>query len=325
MKRLTGFPPRRLLSARQAPDGECPERGRRTVDQTRGASAQERSSERDVRAPLGADESVEGRPVADQTAGLFVDGITVVFGGLTALREVTLDVPVGRITGLIGPNGAGKTTLFDVCSGFTKPQSGRTYLGGHDISAVTPASRPRAGLGRTFQRMEIFRTLTVRQNIEFGVEARFLDDNPLSLLGAVRGGRRARNEIRERTDHIIALLGLHEVEARPAGAVSTGHARLVELGRALARGPRVLLLDEPSSGLGEQETDAFAEVVRNLVRESGVGVLLVEHDVNLVLGICQWIYCLEFGSLIFAGDPSELRRSEVVRAAYLGENFEVPD
>jgi ABC-type branched-subunit amino acid transport system ATPase component len=275
-----------------------------------------------VRAP--SDISVAGRSESDGAEGLTVDGVTVVFGGLTAVKEVSIEVAMGRVTGLIGPNGAGKTTLFNVCSGFTKPQSGHIRLDGRDISDAGPSYRPRLGLGRTFQRMEIFRTLSVRQNIEFGAEASFLTDNPLSLLGLLNGGRPARKEARDRADHLLSLLGLEDVEGRPAGAVSTGHARLVELGRALARGPRVLLLDEPSSGLGEEETESFAEVVRDLIRDSGVGVLLVEHDVNLVLGICERIYCLDFGSLIFEGSPTDLRDSPVVRAAYLGDQFELP-
>jgi ABC-type branched-subunit amino acid transport system ATPase component len=254
---------------------------------------------------------------------LRVDGITVRFGGLTALDDVTIEAPQGSITGLIGPNGAGKTTLFNVCSGFQPPSSGRVYLGDREVTGMGPVRRARLGIGRTFQVMELFRDLTVRENVEVAVEARSIGDNPLSLLGLRSTDRKARVQNREAVDEILALTGLSSEADVLAGNLPTGRARLLELARSVARGPKLLLLDEPSSGLGARDTERIGELLGNLVRErSGIGVLLVEHDMSLALGICQRINVLDFGRLIFAGTPKEVRTSDIVRDAYLGRSDE---
>ena len=255
-------------------------------------------------------------PLAD---GLSARGVVVRFGGLVALNGVTVDAPRGRITGLIGPNGAGKTTLFNVCCGFQKADEGIVTLDGRDISRESPAHRARSGLGRTFQRMELFGSLTVRENIELAAEATHVGDDPLTQLGLVGGRRKARKETREIADALLHDTGLAGIADHPAGTISTGQGRLVELARALARGPRLLLLDEPSSGLDVAESHEFGQLLIRLVRDRGLGILMVEHDMSLVLGICEWIYVLDFGRPLMNGTADDVRSSDEVRAAYLGQ------
>jgi ABC-type branched-subunit amino acid transport system ATPase component len=246
---------------------------------------------------------------------LQVQNVSVTFGGNVALRDVSLTARTGRVTGLIGPNGAGKTTAFDVCSGFTVPVEGRVFFFGRDLTGVPPARRARLGLGRTFQRMELFDSLTVAENIALGREARFGAGSPWRHVVA-RG--RERHEIADAVDDAICLCGLSPLSTTRAGTLSTGQRRLVELARAVAGGFRFLLLDEPSSGLDQSETAALGRIVRSLADERGIGVLLVEHDMSLVMGICDDLHVLDFGQVIFSGGPSEAKRSERVRAAYLG-------
>ena len=231
---------------------------------------------------------------------LEAQGIAVRFGGLQALDGVSVAAPLGRITGLIGPNGAGKTTLFNVCCGFQQPDDGTVTLDGQDISTLSPARRARLGLGRTFQRMELFGSLTVRENVELAAEAKMLRDS------------------RDRAQQLLETVGLAGLADKPAGQISTGQGRLLELARALARGPRILLLDEPSSGLDAAESHDFGQLLVQLVRDNDLGILMVEHDMSLVLTICEWIHVLDFGRPLMAGTPDEVRNSEAVRAAYLG-------
>jgi ABC-type branched-subunit amino acid transport system ATPase component len=250
--------------------------------------------------------------------GLRASGVVVRFGGLIALDDVTVEAPPGRITGLIGPNGAGKTTMFNVICGFQRSDAGVVELDGQDISHDSPARRAGLGLGRTFQRMELFRSLTVRENVALAAESLHIANDPLTQLGLVGGSRRVRSETADVTDELLAAVGLTAVADRLAGEVSTGQGRLVELARALARRPKILLLDEPSSGLDVAESAAFGDLLVATVEERGVGILMIEHDMSLVLRICQWIQVLDFGRPLMAGTASEVRSSEVVRAAYLG-------
>ena len=252
------------------------------------------------------------------TAGLEATGVVVRFGGLVALDGASLDAPPKRITGLIGPNGAGKTTMFNVCCGFQKADAGSVNLDGVDITKESPAHRARLGVGRTFQRMELFGSMTVRENIEMAAEAVHVGDDPLTQLGVIRGSRASRQGVRETADALIDEVGLADVATQLASEISTGQGRLVELARALARGPRILLLDEPSSGLDAAESATFGELLTHLVAERELGILLVEHDMSLVLNICDWIQVLDFGRPLMAGTPAEVRSSEEVRAAYLG-------
>jgi ABC-type branched-subunit amino acid transport system ATPase component len=250
--------------------------------------------------------------------GLVANSVVVRFGGLVALDGVGLEAPPGRITGLIGPNGAGKTTIFNVCCGFQEADEGQVLLDGHDITKGSPAHRARRGIGRTFQRMELFRSLTVRQNVSLAAESLHVGADPLTQLGLVGGRRKVRDEVAEVTEDLLAATGLTPVAQRLAGEISTGQGRLVELARALARRPRILLLDEPSSGLDVAESAGFGQLLVNLVADRGIGILMIEHDMSLVLNICDWIQVLDFGRPLMAGTPAEVRDSEEVRAAYLG-------
>jgi ABC-type branched-subunit amino acid transport system ATPase component len=259
--------------------------------------------------------------------GLVADGLVVRFGGLVAVDGVSLEAPAGRITALIGPNGAGKTTTFDVCSGFLRPDQGTVTFDGVDVTRVGAARRARLGLGRTFQRLELWSTLSVRRNVELAAESLHIGDNPLSQLGLAGRSRRIRRQAWEQADELLDLVGLTELADRPAGTLSTGQGRLLELARALARRPRLLLLDEPSSGLDVAETEGFGRLLRQVVAEGipggqvqlpSLGILLVEHDMDLVLGISQWIYVLNYGRPLLDGTPETVMASDTVRQAYLG-------
>ena len=251
--------------------------------------------------------------------GLVASGVVVRFGGLIALDGVNVEATRGRITGLIGPNGAGKTTMFNVICGFQAPNAGTVTLDGVDITREPPARRARMGLGRTFQRMELFRSLTVRENVALAAESAHVGDDPLTQLGILRGGRRVKGQVAEIADELIAATGLGPVADRLAGEISTGQGRLVELARALARGPRILLLDEPSSGLDVKESEAFGDLLCRVVAERNIGILMIEHDMSLVLRICDPMFVLDFGKPLMVGSPDEVRSSEVVRDAYLGK------
>jgi ABC-type branched-subunit amino acid transport system ATPase component/branched-subunit amino acid ABC-type transport system permease component len=248
-------------------------------------------------------------------AGLSVQDLIVRFGGLIAVNNVTLEAPTGRITGLIGPNGAGKTTTFNACSGLNKPASGTVRLHSKDISSSSPGVRARLGLGRSFQIMQLAESLTVRENVALGREASQAGGNLLAQLVATRHDQRER---RLATNEAMALCGITELADLQAGSLSTGQRRLVELARCLAGPFDVLLLDEPSSGLDHSETAAFGALLQRVVAERGCGILLVEHDMELVMEICSYIYVLNFGQVLFEGDPEAVKSSSVVRRAYLG-------
>jgi branched-chain amino acid transport system ATP-binding protein len=235
---------------------------------------------------------------------LEVAGVSVLFGGVLALDEVELGVEAGQVTGLIGPNGAGKTTLFNVICGLQAPTKGAVVLDGEDINAAKPFDRARRGIGRTFQRLEIFGSMSAYENVRLGAEIRQQWD-------------RSYADPDELAASIMDRVGLWAVADERGDSLPTGLARLVELGRALAAGPRVLLLDEPSSGLSESESDELGALLRDLVAD-GIGILLVEHDVDLVMGVCDRIHVLDFGHVLAVGTPAEIRRSEAVQQAYLG-------
>ena len=254
----------------------------------------------------------------ETSAGLFAEEIVVRFGGRVAVDHLTVHAAPGRVTGLIGPNGAGKTTSFNVCGGFLRPDAGRVSLDGQDITGVGPDKRAKLGIGRTFQRMELFRSMTVRENVELAAEAAHVGRDPFTQLGLIRHARRERSATRERAAAILDQVGITPLADTTAGRLSTGQGRMVELARALATEPRVLLLDEPSSGLDQAESEAFGALLTELVVDNELGILMVEHDVNLVLSVCAWIQVIDFGKPIFAGGPADVRSSDKVRDAYLG-------
>jgi len=249
--------------------------------------------------------------------GLVITDLTVRYGGNLAVDAVSLEAPLGRITGLIGPNGAGKTTTFNACSGLLRPSGGSVTLLGRDITGLGPARRARLGLGRTFQRMELFTSMTVAENVALGREGRLAGANP---LWQQVGTRRQRAEVRSATDEALEVCDIADLADQPVGALSTGQRRLVELARVYAGGYQLLLLDEPSSGLDHRESERFGAILRRLVGQNGVGILLVEHDMALVMAVCDYLYVLDFGELIFQGTPAETSESPIVRAAYLGDD-----
>jgi branched-chain amino acid transport system ATP-binding protein len=225
------------------------------------------------------------------------------FDGIEALRDVTLELGRGEVVGLIGPNGAGKSTLVNVLSGFDRPTSGTVLLAGRDVTNWSPHRRGRGGLARTFQHSHGFRGLTVRENIE------------VSALGVGAGARRAR----QRADELLDVLGLAPFANTPAGSLAHGDERRLGVARALATQPQFVLLDEPAAGLPEAEVPAFAAVVRSVRDEHGAGVLLIDHNMPLVMEICERIVVLDQGMTLAEGTPAEIRSHLGVAAAYLGE------
>lgn len=238
---------------------------------------------------------------------LDVDGVSVRFGGHLALSDVDVPVVEGTITGLIGPNGAGKTTLFNVISGLQPPSGGDVRFDGTSLLGLSPSKRARVGLARTFQRLELFTSLTVRENIQVAGEIR----NRWSLR------RRAGIDVEGETRRIIELLGLEGVADREVAEIPTGQARIVELGRALMTRPRLLLLDEPASGQDDHETEQFGVLLRRL-NADGMTILLVEHDMSLVMSVCDHVHVLDFGSIIASGTTGEVQSDPQVLDAYLG-------
>jgi ABC-type branched-subunit amino acid transport system ATPase component len=248
--------------------------------------------------------------------GLEAEGLSVAYGGNLAVTSVSLSARMSRITGLIGPNGAGKTTTFNACNGLLKPTAGRVRLFGSEVTRLGPAVRARMGLGRTFQRVEVVNAMTVRTNVALGLEARLVAGNPLRQVLASPGQQR---QIAAATDQALEICGIGPIADRRTATLSTGQRRLLELARVLAGGFRLLMLDEPSSGLDEEETHHFGQILTRIVADRQLGILLVEHDMALVMAICDYIYVLDFGQLIFEGTPAETQASPVVRAAYLGD------
>jgi ABC-type branched-subunit amino acid transport system ATPase component len=252
----------------------------------------------------------------DVRAGLQVRGLSVNFGGHRALDEIDLDVPANRLTGLIGPNGAGKTTAFNACTGLVHASAGTVRLLGHDITHLRPPHRSRLGLGRTFQHMELFDRLTVADNLAVAAEAGLVGQR--KFFGPIFATRRESAAVAEASGDAAELCGIMHLAKRIAGTLSTGQRRLVELARAVAADFNILLLDEPSSGLDGSETRQFAAILRQVVRNRGTGILLVEHDMSLIREVCQYTYVLDFGQLITEGDTDDVLASDLVRAAYLG-------
>jgi branched-chain amino acid transport system ATP-binding protein len=230
--------------------------------------------------------------------------VNVRFGGHHAVRDVNLEVEAGRVTGLIGPNGAGKTTTFNAITGLQETAGGKVMLDGDDISSLKPHQRARRGIARTFQRLEVFGSLSARENILVAAEIR----NSWSS---------DKEDARHTVEDIIDLVGVRAVAEERVDSMPTGFARLVELGRALATRPKVLLLDEPASGLDDTESDAFADLLIELAND-GMAILLVEHDVQLVMKVCKMIHVLDFGAILAVGTPDEIQKDERVLEAYLG-------
>lgn len=242
---------------------------------------------------------------------LFASEMVVRFDGLVAVNGLSLHVDRGERVGLIGTNGAGKTTSFGAMLGLVPLASGTVHIDGNDATAWPAHRRARAGIGRTFQKLEVFGSMTVRENLEYASGALRVANRPARLFAR---GRPDTNQV----DAIVDLLGLGDVVDRLTGSLPIGVNRRVELGRALCLEPALLALDEPSSGLDPEETAAMAGHVASVVHELGVGVLLIEHDMSMVTSLCDRLYVIDFGALIAEGATADVVTREAVRRAYLG-------
>jgi branched-chain amino acid transport system ATP-binding protein len=249
-----------------------------------------------------------GPPVTSTNAALAAEAIAVSFDGLAALANVSLEVPKGRITGLIGPNGAGKTTAVNVLSGFQQPTAGRVVMDGSNITGRKPHELRRQGLARTFQGGRLFADLSVLDNLE---------------VTAIGLGR-TRREAARLAAAMLDWAGIGHLAERPAGTLPYTDERRVAIGRALMLEPGYLLLDEPAAGMAEAEARDLAALVRRITAEIGCGVLLIEHNIGLVLELCEWIWVLDSGRIIEAGDAAAIRASEKVRHAYMGTAADIP-
>jgi len=253
---------------------------------------------------------------------LRLDGITRRFGGLVAVDNVSLEIPAQHLSAIIGPNGAGKTTLFNMIAGFARPSAGRVHFDGDEITGLAPEAIARRGLIRTFQLVQLFEGLTVLENVKVGCHLHTRG----GLLAALLPTRAARAEealVESEARQLLAETNLEAQAETLAAALPYGQKRLLEITRALAARPRLLLLDEPAAGLNRQETDLLAALLRRIV-DSGTAILLIEHDMSLVMNVADEIAVLDFGRLIARGKPDEVRRNSDVIAAYLG-SAEVAD
>jgi branched-chain amino acid transport system ATP-binding protein len=249
------------------------------------------------------------------TSLLNVDALSVTYGGVTAVNDVELSVPEGKVVGLIGPNGAGKTSTIDALTGYHAPSSGRVTFGGDDITKLRPHTRARRGLARTWQSVELFDDLTVEENLLVASERMGVWQALRDLLLPI--GKHARDDV----DWALELCGLIDVKDRLPTELSHGRRKLVGVARALAQRPRLVLMDEPAAGLDTEESAELGRHLRALPGE-GVTVLLVDHDMSLVLSICDEVVVLDFGQVIARGTPEQIRRNDAVIAAYLGGHKE---
>ena len=237
------------------------------------------------------------------------------YAGLLAVDAVTVEVRPGEVVGLIGPNGAGKTTLFNCLTGFTPLTSGRVELDGRDVTPLAPAARAQLGVARTFQQAKLFNHLTVAENLLLGRHRHYRARAWQAALGLGRGAER---EARDSVGLVAGECGLSPVMDAPVGDLPYGTQRMVEVARALATEPVILLLDEPGAGMDSAESAYFAGVIRGIHEQRGLSMLIIEHDVALVSAVCDRVYVLDFGELIMDGTPVQIRSDDRVRAAYLG-------
>ena len=268
---------------------------------------------------ISVDASRGDEAVATASPILDISGITVHFGGIVALNQVSIEADAGEVVGIIGPNGAGKTTLFDVVSGIRKPDGGRVVLDGVDLTNKSSSGRARRGLKRTFQRVQTFGWLTVEENVLTALEWRGGGGGLVAdLISFPTRGRREKAR-RIRVDEVLKRCGLTTVRDELAGSLPIGVARMVEFARAVVDPPKLLLLDEPASGLDHTEEIRLGEQIQAVREETGCVVLLVEHNAGFVMEQSDRVVVLDLGSVVAMGLPDEIQRNEDVRAAYLGE------
>ena len=248
---------------------------------------------------------------------LKLNGITKVFGGLTALEDVSFAVEAGSITGVIGPNGAGKTTLFNIVTGLYTQTTGNVILDGQDISFLETERLAALGLVRTFQNVELFRQMTVLENVMVGLHTKS-KSGIFSSAFRLPGQMKEEKSIQEKSREWLEFTGLADLADLTAGSLPFGKGRLLEISRALAAKPKIILMDEPAAGLNSRETAQLASLIRK-ISESGVTVVLVEHDMDLVMDVCQSIVVLNLGKKLAQGTPREIQENPEVIAAYLGD------
>ncbi|HEV7863354.1 MAG TPA: ATP-binding cassette domain-containing protein, partial [Acidimicrobiia bacterium] len=270
--------------------------------------------------PVEGDPSDGAAPSVGHGVRLTCQGIVRRFGGLTALDGVDLDVAPGRAVGIIGHNGAGKTTLFDVISGFLAPDAGRVSVGGVDVTGEAPHRRAVAGLGRSFQEARLFPSLTVAETVAVALERHLPNRDTLAAALALPASTVMEAAVAERVDELLALLGLTGYRHHRTGDLSTGTRRVVELACVLAQDPAVLLLDEPSAGVAQRETEALAPLLRRVRAATGCSLVIIEHDMGLIASVCDELVALEFGSVIARGTPAEVLAHPRVISSYLGSD-----
>ena len=249
------------------------------------------------------------------------EGVSLSFGGVKAINDLSFAIPDGQITALIGPNGAGKTSILNVISRFYTPQSGRVSFDGRDLLQLAPSQIINAGIARSFQNVELFKDLTVVDNLKIGTDhtsSAGLFSNMFRLPRAVKHERAAREE----AEDVMAFLDIEAIADVRSGNLSFGHQKLVDLGRALVSRPKMLLLDEPAAGTSEGLKVWLAAKIKEIPARFGCGVLLIDHDMLLVLGVSEMVVVVDFGSKIAQGTPAEIRENPEVIAAYLGDESE---
>ena len=251
---------------------------------------------------------------------LRTENVTMKFGGLTAVRDFTIDVPRGSIVGLIGPNGAGKTTVFNIVTGFYNPTEGRVLFDGQDITGLPPHMVCRAGISRTFQNIRLFSNETVLENVMIGCHVRRKAKWWMAPLGLPLF-RREEEEIREKSMNLLETVGLAKYADENSASLPYGAQRRLEIARALATDPKFLLLDEPAAGMNPQESRELMQFIRNIRERFGITILLIEHDMKVVMGVCEYIWVLDYGVKIAEGDPDAIQSDKKVIVAYLGEEY----
>jgi branched-chain amino acid transport system ATP-binding protein len=259
----------------------------------------------------------------EHEAVLEVNGLTVSFGGIRAVDDVDLSVREGQIFGLIGPNGAGKTTIFDLVSGFLSPQLGRIRVEGQDVTELSPDERALKGLGRSFQDARLFPSMTVTENLAVALERHIPTKDAVAAAMAAPATRASERWVDERVEELIGLVHLGAFANKFVSELSTGSRRVVDLACSLAHEPRVLLLDEPSSGIAQKETEALGPLLLEIRERTGAALLVIEHDMPLITSISDEMIALDLGRVIARGSPEDVVRDRAVVASYLGTDDSV--